>query len=213
MQLIFDFFPFLNGLLHNGEYLSILLLVLFTILINSKKIVSFVRDVKKHRLTNINLALSDERLPTNMKSQLTSELSIEYFSLIHGVRLSIPMFNAIHVLNDRVKQSVAFRHFIIMSKLHPSLKGVEIDSYRIRLTILDYFTIGYNALLGILILSFGASLLISLLVGMFQSDHISFLLLSIFLILLGGLLLREARPFLSVHFINDALDENQKTNK
>ncbi len=84
-----------------------------------------------------------------MKYQLTSELSIEYFSLIYGVRLSTPMINAILLLNERIKQRVAFRHLIIISKLTPNIRGIEHDSYRVKLDKFDYIPLIYKCIIGI----------------------------------------------------------------
>ncbi|WP_318470957.1 hypothetical protein [Photobacterium leiognathi] len=212
MQLISDLFPFLNGLVQEGNYVTIVLIVLFTIVINLKNIFNFVNEFKKNRLSNIESALSDDRLPSNMKYQLTSELSIEYFSLIYGVRLSTPMINAILLLNERIKQRVAFRHLIIISKLTPNIRGIEHDSYRVKLDKFDYIPLIYNALLGIAILSLGLLIFILCLISSFQETHFSIVLLSMFFMLVGVLLLREARAFLSIHYINDALNLYQKSN-
>ncbi|WP_318486785.1 hypothetical protein [Photobacterium leiognathi] len=195
MQSIPESIPFIKELIEGGKYGTILIVVILSIVINIKNIFNFVDEFKKNRLSNINSALSDERLSSEMKSQLTSELTIEYFYLIYGVRLSTPMINAVLLLNERTKKSVSFKHLIIMSKFSPSIKGVEQDSYRVKLDTFDRVQLIYNTLLGVSFLSLGLLLFIFCLLS-FQETHYSVVLLSVFIMLLGFLFLREARAFL-----------------
>lgn len=197
-------------LFEKHQYGTISILIFITILMNSKRIFESYSDFKKHRILTIKAALSDDEVSSKMKAHLKSELNVEHFRLIHGVKLSVPMLNALFILNSRIEKSVSFKHLVIMSKSSPFLQGIDNESYRIRLSRFENVSLLYNLVLGCIILFIGITVLIF---SLSFRVLISTTMLSVILIFLGLIMLKESRPFFSIRFINDALNDYQNLTK
>ncbi|ENM5935879.1 hypothetical protein CTB58_003743 [Vibrio mimicus] len=200
----------LIDLLKKGEYWIAVAVLAVTVLLHLPKLTDFFHSNRKKRSLLIQDALSDVNTSSSFKKHLLEEAELEQFRLIHGVRLSTPMFNAVFEFKNRVGSTVSFRHILKVAKVQPELDNMLDISYRIRLGRFDKAFALYNLIAGLFCLVIGLVAGVGFLYFLTTALQLSLFFLSILGIMLGVFLLNEGGVLISVHHINRALEQYER---
>lgn len=194
-----------------GKYWIAVTIAFVSILLNIQKVTEYYFYLRKNRQAQILAALQEPLVSSELKSHLRNELDIEYFKSVHDVRLSTPMLNALFVLNQRLGDSVAFRHVLRAFKNTPDISGIEQYSFRIKVSLFETLMKLYNLIAGVVIAAFGF-------LGFMLSIHIiitggelSTYMTGILLIPIGAFMFDDGVAFVSVRHINQALEDYEQS--
>ncbi|NOH71966.1 hypothetical protein F0225_11550 [Vibrio pectenicida] len=201
---------FIQALLDDKYWVAVTIAVV-SILLNIQKVTEYYFYLRKNRQAQILTVLQEPLVSAELKAHLKNELDIECFKSVHGVRLSTPMLNAVFVLNQRLGDSVAFRHVLRAFKNTPDISGIEQYSFRIKVSLFETLMKLYNLIAGALIAAFGF-------LGFMLSIHIIITggelrtyMTGILLIPIGAFMFDDGVAFISVRHINAALEDYELT--
>jgi hypothetical protein len=197
-------------LLKTGDYWIAIVVVIITIAVNTPKITEYYFLLRKNRKAQILSAIQEPNVSDELKAHLKSELDIECFKSVHGVRVSLPMLKAVYVLDERVGASVSFRHVLKTVKLLPDISGVQLLSYRIRLSTLDKVIASYNLVFGLLIAGFGFVKFLLSINSIAYGFELSLLLTGVIFLPLGFYMLNDGGALISVYHVNKALNDYER---
>lgn len=197
-------------LLKSGDYWIAIVVVIVTIAVNTPKITEYYFLLRKNRKAQILSALQEPSVSEELKIHLKNELDIECFKSVHGVRVSLPMLKAVYALNERVGASVSFRHVLKTVQLLPDIFGVELLSYRIRLSTLDKVVATYNLVFGLIIAGFGFITFLLSINSIASGFELSLLLTGVIFLPLGFYMLNDGGAMISVYHVNRALNDYER---
>ncbi|PJC87834.1 hypothetical protein CSW98_01535 [Vibrio sp. HA2012] len=198
----------LVGFLESGNYIGVLLVLAFSVLVNLPKITEQYLSHKRRRLDTLTKLKNLEELDSRLKSHIKSEIEVEVFRLTHNVKVSTVLLNGLLSLKEKVGDQVSFTHILRCSRLVPDLSKVNEASFQIKIAKSDYAYAIYNSFFGLLgffggFFWFTYSMAMLLSVPNFQSLFVSGLML------LGGFgMLIQTTPFFSTRIINKQLLAN-----
>ncbi|MDE1222716.1 hypothetical protein MCT05_18530 [Vibrio aestuarianus] len=191
--------------LDSGNYIGILLVLAFSVLVNLPKITEQYLSHKRRRLDTLTKLKNLDELDSRLKSHIKSEIEVEVFRLTHNVKVSTVLLNGLLSLKDRVGEQVSFTHILRCSRLVPDLSDVSEANFQIKIEKSDYAYAIYNLVFGLLgffggfiWFTYSAAMLLS--APNFQSLFVSSLML-----LVGFGILTQTTPVFSARVINKQL--------
>ncbi|KJY79519.1 hypothetical protein [Vibrio nigripulchritudo] len=196
----------LAKLLQEGNYLVVAIFLVIWVVIKLPSIMGFYRSGREQRSISIANAIADPDVNTELKDHFIDELNIEHFKNIHGVRLSMPMLNAVLVLNERVSDSVSFRHVLKTVKLVPDISEIREKAYRVKLPKYDVIFCIYSMAVGIIISILGYISAILTIYSVFSDFNIGFMVSGSIFLPLGIFMLNDGSALISVRHVNKALE-------
>ena len=155
-------------------------------------------------------ALQEPLVSSELKTHLRNELDIEYFKNVYGVRLSTPRLKAVFLLNQRLGDSVAFRHVLRAFKNTPDISGIEQYSFRIKVSLFETLMKLYNLIAGALIATFGFLGFMWSLHTIITGGELSIYMTGILFIPIGAFMFDDGVAFFSVRYINQALEDYEQ---
>ncbi|EJG1188125.1 hypothetical protein CVA83_RS21775 [Vibrio parahaemolyticus] len=195
--------------LDSGNYIGVLLVLAFSVLVNLPKITEQYLSHKGRRLDTLTKLKNLDELDSRLKSHIKSEIEVEVFRLTHNVKVSTVLLNGLLSLKERVGEQVSFIHILRCSRLVPDLSRVSEASFQIKIEKSDYAYAVYNSVFGLLgffggFFWFTYSVAMLLSVPNFQSLFVSGLML-----LVGFGMLTQTTPVYSTRIINKQLAANR----
>lgn len=195
--------------LDSKNYIAILLVLAFSVLVNLPKITEYYLSHKKRRLDSL-IKLKDlDELDNRLKSHIKSEIEVEVFRLTHNVRISAVLLGGLLSLKERIGSQVSFAHILRCSRLVPDLSKVNEPNFQIKIHKLDYAYVVYNTVFGLLIFFVGFFLLTYSLAMLHSAPNFQSLFVSCLMLLVGFGMLTQTTPVYSTRIINKQLSENQ----
>ncbi|EIO4107094.1 TPA: hypothetical protein ACGU4U_004188 [Vibrio vulnificus] len=196
-------------LLKQGEYWIAAATLVLLVAVQLPKIMEFYRNNRNQRCQAITEALNDPNVSTELKLHLANELNIEHFRKVHGTRVSIPMLNAVFVLNERVGSKVSFRHVLKTIRSFPDVSDLAEISFRVQLSKFDKAFGVFNLVFGLIIATVGFVSFVISLYSLAVTFNVSYLVLGLISIPIGFNMLSDGSVLFSVYHVNNALDSYQ----
>ncbi|EML0427270.1 hypothetical protein V9656_004580 [Vibrio parahaemolyticus] len=196
-------------LLKQGEYWIAAAILVLLVAVQLPKIMDLYRNNRNKRCQAIAEALNDPNVSSELKLHLTNELNIEHFRKVHGTRLSIPMLNAVFVLNERVGSKVSFRHVLKTIESFPDVSDLAETSFRVQLSTFEKILGLFNLVFGLIIATVGFVSFVISLYSLAVTFNVSYLILGLMGVLVGFIMLSDGSVLYSVYHVNNALDSYQ----
>ncbi|MFW1170155.1 hypothetical protein ACEV77_24620, partial [Vibrio parahaemolyticus] len=158
----------------------------------------------------ITTAINDPNVSPDLKSHLINELNIEHFRKVHGKRFSVPMLNAVFVLNERVGIKVSFRHILKTIAIFPDVVGINETSFRVQLLKFDIVFGVFNLILGLAVATIGLVSFVLSLYSLTSVFYAGYLFLGLVAMPIGFIMLNEGGVLFSVYHVNNALESYER---
>lgn len=154
--------------LNNGNIVLGLVIVAVALVFNYKKIVDFLEERKKARITMLTEALSCVFVTGLTKEHLQQELATEHFKITTGLRLEQQFREAVIEAHIAAKGELSFLHF---RRALPHL-FFEQNSLKVKITKLEQVSYWFNLIFGFVLAFLGLIMMVIISqmkdVGIFQ---------------------------------------------
>ncbi|KJY79494.1 hypothetical protein TW78_00865 [Vibrio coralliilyticus] len=195
----------LAELLQGGNYWVAAALLVLLIAAKLPKITEFYRSSRNQRCIAITEALNDPNVSPKLKAHLNDELNIEHFRKAHGTKLSMPMLNAVFVLNERVGNRVSFRHILKSVGTFPDVEELAKMTFRVQLLKIDKIAGVFNLVCGLIVATVGFVSSLLAIYSLYSTFDVSYLILGVVAMLVGFNMLNDGSVLFSVYHVNNAL--------
>lgn len=195
----------LAELLQGGNYWVAAALLVLLIAAKLPKITEFYRSSRNQRCIAITEALNDPNVSPKLKAHLNDELNIEHFRKAHGTKLSMPMLNAVFVLNERVGSRVSFRHILKSVGTFPDVEELAKMTFRVQLLKIDKVAGVFNLVCGLIVATVGFVSALLAIYSLYSTFDVSYLILGVVAMLVGFNMLNDGSVLFSVYHVNNAL--------
>lgn len=138
-------------LLEEGELLLFSIAIVFAMILNIEKIMSFLDSRKKQRIELLKEAIEIPEIKEDLKSHFKNEIENEYFRLVHKVTMDKNIRELALEKYELLGGKVAFRHFKRASSHFVIVDG----KLEIKITKFDWFSFYYNLIAGFAVVIFG----------------------------------------------------------
>lgn len=191
--------------LQGGDYWIAAVIAAITISVNLPKIIDFVHLSRKRRINDLTKAISDENISNELRAHLKDEIEVEHFRIVHSVKVSKVLLDAMLILKHRVDGKLSFRHILRVAKLVPDIDDIDSISYRVELSWFERVSGVYNLVAGIILILFSVFIVCS---SLLASLPVKTVLLGVIFFPIGGFMINEGASIISAMYINRALDQS-----
>ncbi|MHA2852211.1 hypothetical protein [Vibrio harveyi] len=195
----------LADLLQGGNYWVAAAILVLLIAAQLPKITEFYRSSRNQRCLVITEALNDPNVSPQLKAHLNDELNIEHFRKAHGTKLSMPMLNAVFVLNERVGSRVSFRHILKTVGTFPDIEEIAKITFRVHLLKIDKVVGVFNLICGLIVATVGFVSALFAIYSLASMFNASYLILGVVAMPIGFNMLNDGSVLFSVYHVNNAL--------
>ena len=203
---------FLVDALKSEDYLLFIGILLMSIVINFSKFMDFIDARRKKRVELLTEAITDQHVSNGLTEHFKEELDIEYFRLVHRVKVSKAMLNALLVIRERVGSEVSFRHVLHINKIALNTENLNSLSFRVQLTWFDRIFGCYNLFFGMGFILVGL-VAFGIAVSQFPQElNVDILLMGLAAFPVGVYIFNEGIVLISARYVNDALKKYEARN-
>ncbi|MDF5093916.1 hypothetical protein P3631_23525 [Vibrio parahaemolyticus] len=195
--------------LDSGNYVGILLVLAFSVLINLPKITEYYLSHKRRRLDTLTKLQNLDGLDPRLKRHIKSEIEVEVFRLTHKVKVSMVLLNGLLSLKERVGDQVSFKHILRCGRIVPDLSKVSEPNFQIKIEKLDYAYAIYNSVFGLLGFFVGFFWFTYSVATLLSAPNFQSIFVSSLMLLVGFGMLTQTTPVYSTRIINKQLLENR----
>lgn len=189
--------------LNNGNILLGVVIVSVALVFNYKKIVEFLEERKKARITKLTEALRCDFVTGVTKSHLEEELATEQFKITTGIRLEKQFREAVIQAHKSTNGEIAFVHF---KRALPHL-FFEKNILKVNISLFEKISYWFNLLFGFVLAFSGLALMVlpSQIEGINFVQFISIIGLGFFFIAIALFMLAQTFPVVSARKIEKCL--------
>ena len=189
--------------LNNGNILLGVVIVAVALIFNYKKIVEFLEERKKARITKLTEALKCDFVTGLTKSHLEEELASEHFKITTGIRLEKQFREAVIQAHRSTNGELAFVHF---KRAMPYLL-YEQKKLKVKISFFEKVTYCFNLVFGFILAFLGLALMVlpSQVEGVNFIQFITIFGLGIFFIAIALFMISETFPVVSARKIEKHL--------
>jgi hypothetical protein len=189
--------------LNSGNILLGVVIVAVAMVFNYKKIVEFLEERKKARITKLTDALKCDFVTGITKTHLQEELATEQFKITTGIRLEKQFREAVIQAHNSANGELAFIHF---KRAIPHL-FYEQSRLKVNVSTFEKASYWFNLVFGFILAFSGLALIVlpSQIEGINFVQFITFFGLSCFFIAIGVFMLAQTFPVVSARKIEKHL--------
>ena len=196
--------------LNNGNILLGVVIVVVALVFNYKKIVEFLEERKKARISKLTEALKCDFVTGVTKSHLEEELATEQFKITTGMRLEKQFREAVIQAHKSTNGELAFVHF---KRAIPHL-FYERNIIKVKISFFEKVSYWFNLLFGFILAFSGLALMVlpSQIKGINFVQFIIFFGLGCFFISIALFMLFQTFPVVSARKIEKHLLDTTHNN-